>query len=266
MTEAAVSGAPQGMPAPEMHPGLRSMLGHADDNLVLAHRLGEWISKAPELEIDIALGNIGLDHLGVARALLRYTGGLEGKGRGEDDLAMGRTDREFFNLLLVEQPNCDFAHSMVRQFFVDSYQLQLWPDLAASDDPMLAGIAAKAKKETEYHYRFSHGWMLRMGDGTEESHGRVQDAVDHLWRFTAEMFEGDALEVDLSSDGVGVDVATLRVSWEHTIDDVFRRGQLQRPADPFQRGGGRAGIHTEHLGYLLAEMQWMQRTYPGLEW
>lgn len=252
MTEAAVSGAPQGMPAPKMHPGLRSMLGHADDNLVLAHRLGEWISKAPELEIDIALGNIGLDHLGVARALLKYTGGLEGKGRGEDDLAMGRTDREFFNLLLVEQPNGDFAHSMVRQFFVDSYQLQLWPDLAASDDPMLAGIAAKAMKETEYHYRFSHGWMLRMGDGTEESHGRLQDAVDHLWRFTAEIFEGET--------------SGYRGPWGELVAATFEEAGLSVPDDPYQKTGGRLGYHTEHLGYLLTEMQWMQRVYPGLEW
>lgn len=228
------------------------MLGHADDNLILAHRLGEWISKAPELEIDIALGNIGLDHLGVARALLQYVGRLEGKGRDEDDLAMGRTDRDFFNLLLVEQPNGDFAHSIVRQFLVDCYQLQLWPDLASSEDPILAGIAAKALKEAEYHHRFSSGWLLRMGDGTEESHHRAQAAVEHLWRFTSEIFEGEA--------------SGYRDAWDELVAATYGEAGLTSAADPYQKTGGRLGYHTEHLGYLLTEMQWMQRAYPGMEW
>jgi len=220
-----------------------ALLGHADDNLVLAHRLGEWISNAPELELDIALGNIGLDHLGVARALFQHLGSAEGKT--EDEYAMGRTDREFRNLLLVEQP-------IIRQFFVDSYQLQLWPDLMTSDDEVVAGIAAKAVKEAQYHFRFSRGWILRMAGGTEESRQRAQHALDHLWRFTGEIFEGDA--------------ATYEDGWDGLVDDMLGETGLTKPEDPYQKTGGRVGYHTEHLGYLLTEMQWMQRTYPGLEW
>lgn len=240
------------MPVPDMDPGLHNLLTHADDNLVLAHRLGEWISKAPELEIDIALGNFALDHLGVARPLLKRAGELEGKGRDEDDLAMRRTDREFFNLLLVEQPNGDFAHSLVRQFFVDCYQLQLWPDLASSDDIVVAGVAAKALKEADYHHRFSRAWMLRLGDGTDESHSRAQTAIDNLWRFTGEIFEGSN--------------AGYRPAWDQLIGDTFQEAGLSIPDDAYQKAGGRVGYHTEHLGYLLTEMQWMQRTYPGMEW
>jgi ring-1,2-phenylacetyl-CoA epoxidase subunit PaaC len=238
------------MPLPRADTDLDRLLGHADDNLVLAHRLGEWISKAPELELDIALGNIGLDHLGVARALYQHLGSIEGKT--ENEYAMGRTDREFRNLLLVEQPNGDFAETIVRQLFVDSYQLQLWPDLAKSDDDTVAGIAAKAVKEAQYHYRFSHGWMLRMAGGTEESRQRAQYALDHLWRFTGEIFEGDA--------------AIYRDGWDGMVDDMLGDTGLTKPEDPYQKTGGRVGYHTEHLGYLLTEMQWMQRTYPGLEW
>jgi ring-1,2-phenylacetyl-CoA epoxidase subunit PaaC len=250
VSDAIVSGAPQGMPLPRADTDLDRLLGHADDNLVLAHRLGEWISKAPELELDIALGNIGLDHLGVARALYQHLGSIEGKT--ENEYAMGRTDREFRNLLLVEQPNGDFAETIVRQLFVDSYQLQLWPDLAKSDDDTVAGIAAKAVKEAQYHYRFSHGWMLRMAGGTEESRQRAQYALDHLWRFTGEIFEGDA--------------AIYRDGWDGMVDDMLGDTGLTKPEDPYQKTGGRVGYHTEHLGYLLTEMQWMQRTYPGLEW
>lgn len=252
MSETIISNAPQGMPAPEIEPGLHRLLAHADDNLVLSHRLGEWISKAPELEIDIALGNFALDHLGAARLLLQHAGKVEAEGRNEDDLAMGRTDREFYNLLLVEQPNGDFAHTIVRQFFFDCYQLQLWSDLAGDDDEVLAGIAAKAIKEAEYHHRFSKGWMLRMGEGTEESHRRAQEAVDALWRFTDEIFEAEA--------------ADYRPAWDDMVAETFTEAGLAIPEDPYQRGGGRAGYHTEHLGYLLTELQWMQRAYPGLEW
>lgn len=240
------------MPRPDIDPRFHKLLAHADDNLILAHRLGEWISKAPELEIDIALGNFALDHLGVARSLLQHAGQIEDEGRDEDDLAMLRTDREFFNLLLVEQPNGDFAHSIVRQFFIDCYQLQLWPDLATSDDIVVAGVAAKAVKEADYHFRFSRGWMLRMGDGTDESHVRAQTAVNDLWRFTGEIFEDDN--------------GGYRSGWDQLIGETFEEAGLSIPDDPYQKAGGRVGYHTEHLGYLLTEMQWMQRTYPGVEW
>lgn len=228
------------------------LLRHADDNLVLAQRLGEWISRAPELEEDIALGNIALDHLGVARALYTLAGVVEGQGRDEDDLAMFRSEREYLNLLIVEQPNGDFAHTMVRQFLFDGYQLQLWADLSGSDDPELAGIASRALKEASYHFRHSSGWVIRLGDGTEESSRRTQRAVDSLWQYTDEMFQGDA-------DG-------YRLAWERIVMSVLAEASLTIPEDLYQRAGGRLGLHSEHLGFLLAEMQWMQRSYPGLTW
>jgi len=246
------AGPPQGSPALTHTDEVTRLLAHADDNMVLAQRLSEWISNAPELEIDIAFGNLALDFLGVARALYTYAGELEGEGRSEDDLAMGRDERKYLNLLLVEQPNGDFAHTVMRQLFFDAYQTELWADLSTSDDERLAGIAAKAAKEAVYHLRFSSGWVIRLGDGTEESHRRVQAAVDALWRFTGEMFEGEA--------------AAYRPAWERTIEGVFGEATLTIPDDPYQRTGGRLGFHTEALGHLLAEMQWMQRAYPGLEW
>lgn len=252
MTEQIVTGAPQGTPETGLAPEVAVLLAHADDNMVLSQRLGEWISNAPELELDIALGNIALDHLGVARALYTRAGEIEGKGRDEDDLSMTRTERQFTNLLLVEQPNGDFAQTIVRQLFLDVYQRLLWDLLAVSDDMALSGIAQRARKEAEYHFRFSSGWLVRLGDGTEESHRRTQDAVDSLWRFTAELFAGPS-EID-------------RLAWERTIAALFEEAKLTIPVDPYQRSGGRTGFHTEHLGYLLAEMQWMQRSYPGFHW
>jgi ring-1,2-phenylacetyl-CoA epoxidase subunit PaaC len=240
------------MPTRDPEDRVAALLAHADDNLVLAQRLGEWISKAPDLEIDIALGNIALDHLGVARALYGHAGSLEGEGRGEDDLAMGRDEREYLNLLLVEQPNGDFAHTMVRQLFFDAYQTQLWEDLAADDDPVVAGIAAKAAKETAYHLQYSASWVIRLGAGTDESHRRAQAALDALWRFTEEVTADDR--------------AGYRPAWERLVGSILAEATLETPQDPYQRTGGRNGYHTEHLGYLLAEMQWMQRSNPGLEW
>ena len=247
-----VSDAPQGTVAPDMGDRFTFLLAHGDDNMVMAQRMGEWISRAPELEEDIALGNIALDHLGVARALYTYAGEVEGKGRNEDDLAMFRTERDYMNLLLVEQPNGDFAQTMVRQFFFDAYQVELWSDLSGSDDEELAGIAGRALKEASYHLRHSSGWVSRLGDGTEESHRRTQNAVDELWKYTAEMFEGVN--------------EPYRPAWESTIKTVIGGSGLAIPDDPYQRSGGRGGFHGEQLGLLLAEMQWMQRSYPGLEW
>jgi ring-1,2-phenylacetyl-CoA epoxidase subunit PaaC len=221
--------------------------------MVLAQRLGELISNGPELEIDIAIANIALDHLGVARALYTHAGRLEGEGRDEDDFAMFRSEREYTNLLLVEQPNGDFAHIIVRQFLFDAYQALLWDDLAATaEDETVAGIAAKAGKEAGYHLRFSSGWVVRLGDGTEESHDRTQTALGDLWPYTGEMLEGDG--------------AGYRADWDRTVTSVLADATLSLPGDPYQRSGGRSGFHTEHLGLVLAEMQWMQRAYPGLTW
>ena len=249
---AIISTAPQGSVAPDPADRITTLLAHADDNMVVAQRLGEWISNAPELELDIALGNTALDHLGVARALYTHTGNLEGEGRSEDDLAMLRTERDYTNLILVEQPNGDFAHTMVRQFFFDAYQVELWEHLAASADETLAGIAAKALKEASYHLRFSSGWVTRLGDGTEESHRRVQEAADTLWKYTAEMLQGES--------------SKLREAWESTVGGVFEEATLTLPTDPYQRTGGRSGFHSEHLGFILAEMQWVPRSFPGLVW
>ena len=248
MNEQIVSSTPQGMPIVEMDPHLRMVVSNADDNMVLAQRLGEWISNAPDLELDIALGNIALDHLGVARALYSRAGEIEGLGRSEDDFAMRRPEREFLNLLLVEQPNGDFAHTIVRQFFFDVYQRLLWEDLAGSDDETLAGVAAKARKEAAYHHEFSSTWVIRLGGGTEESHDRTQRAVGSLWRFTSELSNRYADD------------------WRRDVDAVFSEAGLAVPDDPYQRAGGRDGYHTEHLGHLLAEMQWMDRAHPGMEW
>jgi ring-1,2-phenylacetyl-CoA epoxidase subunit PaaC len=248
MNEQIVSSVPQGMPGVEMDPRLRTIISYADDNMVLAQRLGEWISRAPDLEVDIALGNIALDHLGVARALYTHAGRIEDDGRTEDDFAMRRTEREYLNLLLVEQPNGDFAHTIVRQFFFDVYQGLLWDDLIDSGDETLAGVAARARKETAYHHEFSSSWMVRLGDGTEESHARVQSGVDSLWRYTAELTD------------------QFPEAWLQRVDEVFAESGLRVADDPYQRSGGRDGFHTEHLGTLLAEMQWMDRSYPGLQW
>jgi len=252
VTDQIVSGAPQGTPSLDVDPTVLRLVNHADDNMVLAQRLGEWISNAPDLELDIALGNIALDHLGVARALYTHAGEVEGKGRTEDELAMRRPEREFTNLLLVEQPNGDFANTIVRQVFLDLYQDLLWADLATDDDPTLAGIAAKAAKENAYHREFSGNWLVRLGDGTDDSHRRAQDALDGLWMFTAEMFQGPT--------------TGYRDAWDAAIRGLLSEATLTLPDDPYQKSGGRVGFHTEHLGFLLAEMQWMQRSYPGMEW
>jgi ring-1,2-phenylacetyl-CoA epoxidase subunit PaaC len=228
------------------------LLAHADDNMVLAQRLGEWISRAPEIEEDIAIGNIALDHLGVARALYTRVGEMEGRGLTEDDYAMRRSEREYLNLLLVEQPNGDFARTMVRGLLFDVYQVALWGVLSGSNDRALAGVAERAEKEARYHLRHTSTWVIRLGDGTDESHHRAQAAVDQLWRFTGELFE--------SPSPVGRD------AWDTTVRAVLAEAGLDVPDDPYQRGGGRRGLHSEHLGPLLAEMQWMQRSHPGVEW
>jgi ring-1,2-phenylacetyl-CoA epoxidase subunit PaaC len=265
MTE-QTSTTPQGMPTTAVDPHVAYVLRHADDNLVLAQRLGEWISRAPELEEDIALGNIGLDHLGQARLLLAHAAELEGLGRTEDDLAMHRSERQFTNLLLVEQPNGDFAHTMARALLFDSYQLGCWEAMSSSTDGMLAGIAAKALKETRYHFRHSSTWMIRLGDGTEESHRRAQAAIDALWPFTAEPFESDAVDVAAAESGWGPAAGDLAAGWLHRVSGVLAEATLDVPTDDYRRSGGRSGFHTEHLGHLLSEMQWTARAYPGLSW
>ena len=244
----------------------RYLLRHADDNLVLSQRLSEYISNAAELEEDLAVANIALDHLGVAMHLLEHAAAINGDTKTADDLAFLRSEREFVNLLLVEQPNEDFAHIVTRQFFFDAYQAVLWPALTGSSDETLAGIAAKAAKEADYHLRHSSGWMIRLGDGTSESHARTQAAIDALWRYVGEMFESDELDAEMATTGLGVDPAGLREAWEGVVLATLEQATLGKSDDDYQRRGGREGFHTEHLGHLLSEMQWMQRSYPGQQW
>jgi ring-1,2-phenylacetyl-CoA epoxidase subunit PaaC len=237
-----------------------------DTSLILAQRLGEWVGHAPALEEDLALANIGLDLLGQARYLLTYAAELEGRGRSEDDLAFLRDPQDFLNLSLVEQPNGDFGQTIVRQFLIDAWQLELFERLQHSSDPKLAELAAKALKETRYHFRFSSGWLVRLGDGTEESHRRVQTALDALWRFTHEMFVVSPAEQDAVARGIAPDPASLAAAWSSRVDEVLKQATLKKPPDVPYAWHGKRGQHGEHLSRLLAEMQVMQRTYPGAKW
>ncbi|HEV2549495.1 MAG TPA: 1,2-phenylacetyl-CoA epoxidase subunit PaaC [Stellaceae bacterium] len=241
-------------------------LALADDALVLGHRLSEWIGYAPVLEEELALGNIALDLIGESRALYTYAGALEGKGRDEDALAYRRDAHEFLNLLLVEQPNGDFALTIARQVLFSAFVHPFWRELAAARDETLAAIAAKAEKEAAYHLRHAGEWLIRLGDGTEESHCRAQDAIDELWPYTGEMFAIDDETEALIAEGIAVDPARLRPEWERTLADLLARATLTRPADGWMQQGGRRGRHSEHLGHVLAEMQFLQRAYPGAAW
>ncbi len=266
MSDTAFSPVAQGTPQIAGDPHFLYVLRLGDDNLVLAQRLGEWISRGPDLENDIALANISIDHLGQARALLTHAGVLEGRGRTEDELAMYRNEREFTNLIICELPNGHFGDTMARALCIDAFQVLLWESLATSSDPTLAGIAQKALKEAKYHLRHSSSWVVRLGDGTEESHARMQESMNRIWRFTGEMFEPDDIDLEAARTGVGVDPSTLRDRWEATIDGVLRAATLSKPTDDMHRGGGRIGFHTDHLGHMLAEMQWLARSMPGATW
>ncbi|MBV8806669.1 MAG: phenylacetate-CoA oxygenase subunit PaaC [Sinobacteraceae bacterium] len=244
----------------------RYLLRLGDTSLILGQRLGEWVGHAPALEEDLGLANLSLDLIGQARLLLSYAGELEGRGRDEDALAFLRDAPAFLNLTLAEQPNGDFGRTIVRQFLLDAWQLEIYAALSQSRDARLASIAAKAVKETRYHFRFSSGWLVRLGDGTQESHRRVQEALEELWLFTAELFAADEVDEVLAGDGVVPRLTELRVPWSARIDEVLREATLSRPADVPYSWYGKRGVHSEHLGHLLAEMQHLQRTYPGAQW
>jgi ring-1,2-phenylacetyl-CoA epoxidase subunit PaaC len=242
------------------------LLRLGDTSLVLAQRLGEWLGRAPAIEEDLGLANIALDLLGQARLILAHAGKLEGRGRDEDALAFFRAEGEYRNLTLVETPNGDFGRTIVRQFLIDAWQFELYGALAASSDRDLAAIAAKAVKETRYHLRYSSGWLVRLGDGTEESHRRVQESLDALWPYTRELFEADAIDRAMQSAGVAPDLGSLEEGWSRQVTRTLQEAGLERPADRYFIWAGKRGQHTEHLGYLLAELQYMQRTYPGATW
>ena len=242
------------------------LLQLADTSLVLGQRLGEQLGHAPTIEEDLGLANISLDLIGQARFLLTYAGQVEGRGRTEDQLAFLRVEREFRNLVLAEQPNGDFAQIIVRQMLIDAYQLELYERLQHSSDTHLGAIAAKALKETQYHFRYSGGWLTRLGDGTEESHHRAQQALGQLWPYTRELFDEQEEERTLVRLGVAPALAEVETSWLARVEGVLRESTLERPAATPYRWFGRRGTHTEHLGYMLADMQYLQRTYPGAKW
>jgi ring-1,2-phenylacetyl-CoA epoxidase subunit PaaC len=241
-------------------------LRRADDALILGHRLSEWCGHAPMLEEDMALANIGLDLLGQARELYSYAARVEGKGNDEDKFAYLRDVRQYRNLLLLEQPNGDFARTMVRQFFYSAFADLYWRAMMKSGDATLAAIAAKSEKESAYHLRHSSEWMVRLGDGTAESHRRAQLAIDDLWAYTGEMFEVDDSERALIEGGIALDPALLYPQWLKTVSEVVDEATLKLPKSDWMQQGGRSGRHSEHLGHLLSELQSMQRTFPGAAW
>jgi ring-1,2-phenylacetyl-CoA epoxidase subunit PaaC len=242
------------------------VLSLADDALVLGHRLSEWSGRAPMLEEDIALSNLALDLVGQARLLYAYAGGVEGEGRGEDQLAYFRGAEEFRNVLLVEQPNGDFATTMVRHLLYAAFMHPYFEELSASRDRQLAGIAAKAVKEMAYHLRHASEWTIRLGDGTAESHRRAADALDELWTYSGELFEMEQGEAALVASGIAVDRERIRPVWDATLARVLSEATLERPSERYMQSGGRAGRHTERLGKMLAEMQVLARAHPNVTW
>jgi ring-1,2-phenylacetyl-CoA epoxidase subunit PaaC len=255
------------MASPDKDALFEYLIRLADDHLVLAHRLSEWCGHAPMLEEDLALPNVALDLLGQARLLYSYAGDVEGKGRDEDQIAYVRLEKDYRNLLLLECENGDFARTMLRLYLFAAFMELYWEGMLASSDETLAAIAAKAIKETRYHVRHSAEWVIRLGDGTQESAKRLAAALDELSPYCAEMFESDAVNDALTQAGIAVDPAQLKEPWQDDVGTVFRQAMLtaEPPVDGHQRGG-RKGRHTEAMGFLLAELQYMQRTFPGMKW
>lgn len=245
---------------------VRYVLRLADDALVAAQRTAEWIAAAPQLEEDIALGNIALDLLGQARSLLGYAGELEGQGRDEDDLAFLRDERDFVNAQIFEVPNGDFGFTTARMLVTSAYQYQLHSALVDSADPTIAAVSAKAIKEVDYHRDHATQWTLRLGDGTAESHRRMQQGLDDVWPYVGELFESDDLVTRLVRVGVAVDPASLEDAALGYVEQVLADATLTLPRTAVHHTGGRRGVHTEHLGYLLAEMQYLHRSHPGATW
>lgn len=241
-------------------------LRRADDALILGHRLSEWCGHGPMLEEDMALANMGLDLIGQARELYTYAAKVEGAGHDEDKLAYLRDVLQYRNLLLVEQPNGDFAKTIARQFFYSAFADPYWRAMMQSRDETFAAIAAKSEKESAYHLRHTSEWMIRLGDGTEESHRRAQEAVDDLWAFTGELFHKDESDAGLIASDIVLDPETLRARWTETVSTILDEARLKRPASDWMQKGGRTGSHSEHLGHLLSEMQSLQQTYPGATW
>jgi ring-1,2-phenylacetyl-CoA epoxidase subunit PaaC len=251
------------MTTPALFPYLLRL---GDDRLVLGHRLSEWCGHGPILEEDIALANIALDLIGEATLLLKLAGEVEGAGRNEDALAYFRDGTDYRNAHLVELPKGDFGFTILRQFFFSVFSLLQMDALQRSTNADLAGIAAKAVKEARYHVRHSAQWVIALGDGTPESHARVQASLDELWRYTGELFMADDVDRDVAAAGLGVDPSSLEGAWRRQVDDVLARATLTVPKTGYMQRGGRDGRHTEHLGHLLSEMQIVARSHPGATW
>jgi ring-1,2-phenylacetyl-CoA epoxidase subunit PaaC len=244
----------------------RFVLQLADTSLILGHRLSEWCGHGPILEQDLAMANIALDLLGETRSLYQYAAELEGQGRTEDDLAYLRNATEYRNPLLVEQPNGDFADTVVRQFLFDNFHYHFLKQLVSNADERLAAIAEKSLKEATYHLKWSSEWVIRLGDGTDESRRRVKKSIAELWRFSGELTTPTALEIELQAAGLIPDYTEIKVSMDAHAERVLAEATLATPQQVFMLTGGKDGRHTEHLGYILTELQYMQRTYPGLTW
>lgn len=241
-------------------------LHFADTSLILGQRNAEWCGHGPVLEQDIAITNISLDLIGQARNYYQYAATLIGNAVTEDTLAYLRKEREFKNLLLVEQPNADWAQTILRQFFFSQFQYLLLEQLQNGNDKQLAAIAEKSLKEVTYHLRWSSEWVIRLGDGTDESHQRMLSAIGELWRYTGEMFIAASYELRVVNENVGVNVSNFKEPWLNKVKEIFAEATLTFPEKTFMQTGGKEGKHTEHLGYILTELQYMQRAYPGLEW
>ena len=237
-----------------------------DTSLILAQRNTEWCGHGPFLEEDLALTNISLDLLGQANSILKYAGEVEGKGRSEDQLAFHRNEREFYNTLLTEQPNGDYANTILRQFFCDSFDFYFYSELVNSKDETLAAIAAKSIKEITYHLRHSSSWVERFGEGTEESHTRIQNSMNDLWRFTGELFEMNEVDSILIKEKIAVDLNSIKSKWERKVKEVLENSNIQIPENTFMQRGSREAKHTEHLGFILAEMQSLPRALPDAKW
>ena len=242
------------------------LLRLGDTSLILAQRNGEWCGHGPFLEEDLALTNIALDLLGQANAILKYAGEVEGKGRTEDDLAFHRNERGFYNILIVELPNGDYAKTILRQFLCDAFDFYFYSELVKSKDATLSAIAAKSIKEITYHLRHTSSWVERLGDGTEESHNRMQSALEELWRYTGELFEMNEVDALLIKESIAVDLNSIKPSWEKKVKEVLTRATLQIPSSAFMQRGSRDAKHTEHLGFILAEMQSLPRALPDAKW
>jgi ring-1,2-phenylacetyl-CoA epoxidase subunit PaaC len=245
---------------------IQYIYGIADNSLILGQRLGELCGHGPSLETDIAMTNISLDLLGQVRSYYQYAAKLQGGDANEDTIAFLRLEREYKNVLLVEQPNTDFAYSITRQFLFDIFHLALLEELQNSKDETLSAIAKKSIKEVLYHTRFSSDWIRRLGDGTEESHTRMQDAINHFWPYMGELFEETALEKEMKENGTGADLAAIKPVFKSFTNEIMAEAGITVPSSEWAHSGGKKGTHSEHLGFILAELQYMQRAYPNMTW